>query len=75
MTLTEKLTDKINFESRYADKDGSTRFSVCDHYNWDRDFWNHRNVLIQALRDRGYNVSVSVSWGVTDIDVTKKISL
>jgi len=75
MTLTEKLSEKIEFESRYVEKDGTTRFSVCDHYNWDRDFWSHRHTLIQAFKDRGYDVYVSVRWGVTDIDITKKITL
>jgi len=75
MSLTQKLQDKIDYECKYADRDGSTRFSVCDHYSWDRDFWMHRNTIIDAIRNRGYSVSISSKWGVTDIDVTKIINL
>jgi len=69
--MTQKIQDKINFELEYADKNGSTTFSVCDHYNWDRDFWDNRHVMINEMRSRGYNVSVSVKWGVTDILISK----
>lgn len=73
MTLEQKISDKIEYECKYADRDGSTRFSVCDHYNWDRDFWMHRHTIIDAIKSKGYSVYVSSKWGVTDIDVTKNI--
>jgi hypothetical protein len=75
MTLQEKLQNRINIECEYADKNGSTRLSVCDHYNWDRDLWSHRHDIIDAIRKRGYSVSVSVRWGVTDIEISSKINL
>lgn len=75
MTLQDKLQNAINTECSYADKNGSSRLSVCDHYNWDRDLWAHRESIIDAIRKRGYSVSVSVKWGVTDINITKQFQL
>ena len=75
MTLVDKLQNVVNTECDYAEKKGSSRFSVCDHYNWDRDLWNHRDAIVAAIRRRGYKVSISCRWGVTDIDTTKLIVL
>ena len=72
MTLQDKLQNTINTECNYADKNGSSRLSVCDHSSWDRDLWAHRESIIDAIRKRGYSVSVSVKWGVTDINITKQ---
>lgn len=73
--IEQKLIEKINEECFYTERDGNTKFSVCDHYNWDKDFWAHKNTIIEALKKKGYSVSVSVNWGVTDINVSKKIEL
>lgn len=70
--MSQKVKDKIDEECRYAERDGHSRLSVCDHYNWDRELWMHRHTIIDSIRQRGYNVSVSVKWGVTDIETTKK---
>lgn len=75
MTLQEKLQNFVNKHSDYVEKDGSSEFSVCEHYNWDKDLWLHRQSIIDALRKRGYSVSVYVRWGVTDIEITKPIQL
>jgi hypothetical protein len=75
MTLQEKIQDAINVECTYADKNGSSRLSVCDHYNWDRDLWAYRYDIVDAIRNRGYSVSMSVRWGVTDIEVSKQLQL
>ena len=75
----EELNNKLNAiakeEMDYADKNGSTTLSTCDHHSWDLDVWRHRAAIIKKIRDSGYNVSVSVSWGVTDILITKPITL
>ena len=73
--LQKKLQDKVNEECAYADKNGSSRFSTCDHSNWDQDIWRHHSAIIEAIRCRGYSVSVTYKWGVTDITTTKKITL
>lgn len=69
--LEQKINKIIDDELEYADKRGSTKLSTCDHYNWDRDVWNHRHQIIEEIRRRGYSVSVSTNWGVTDINITK----
>jgi hypothetical protein len=71
--IEEKLKQIVERECKYADRDGSSAFSTCDYSNWDKDIWRHREVIINSIRNRGYNVSVSVKWGVTDIVTTKKI--
>jgi|DEB0MinimDraft_6_1074348.scaffolds.fasta_scaffold245529_1 hypothetical protein len=75
MTVQEKIQKCIDTECNYAEKNEWTRLSVCDHYNWDRDLWNYRHEIIDAIKNRGYNVSVSCKWGVTDITITKKIEV
>lgn len=72
-TLEEKLTNVINDNCERAERNGSTKLSTCDA--WDRDIWNHHNEIISAIRNRGYNVSTSVNWGVLDIVITKKLNL
>ena len=68
-----KLQKIINTEVEYADKDGQSRLSICNARHWDIDIWNYKNEIIQALINRGYNVDVSVNWGVTDIITTPKV--
>ena len=72
MEIQEKILREIDTECRYAEKNGTSRFSTCDHYNWDSDIWNNRQQIITGIRDRGYNVSQSTNWGVLDIITTKK---
>jgi len=75
MTVQEKIQKCIDTECYYVEKNGSTVLSVCDHYNWDRDLWNYRHEIIDAMKNRGYNVSISCKWDVTDITITKKIEV
>lgn len=75
MNIQEKIQEKINSEASYADKEGSTSFSVCDawYYGWDKDFWNHRHTIMDALRKRGYQVSSKTNHGVLDITVVNPL--
>lgn len=75
MDIQTKINQYIDTECKYADSRGSSTLSVCDHYLWDRDLWAFRNQIVDAIRSKGYNVSVSVKWGVTDINTTKKINI
>jgi hypothetical protein len=73
--LKERLTDVINNECKYADKNGSTKMSTCSDPNWNQDVWNYKNEIVSAIEKRGYNVSCEVRWGVTDYTITPKIEL
>ena len=73
--IKEKIIKAINTECDYAEKNGSSKLSVCDHYNWDKDLWVYRHAIIDEIKSRGYDVSVSDKWGVTDIVTTQKLSL
>ena len=75
MTIQEKLQNFVNNEAKYVERDGTTKFSTCDHRNWDQDIYNHLGAITTALRERGYDVSIKVNWGVTDVTITKKIEL
>ena len=75
MTTEEKLQQVVDTEIKYATERGDSRLSTCNHSNWDRDVWNHRHTIIEAIRNRGFNVSTSTNWGVLDIVTTPKITL
>ena len=49
--LKEKLNQIINKQIELANKYGSNTLSTCDHYNWDKDIWNHRHSIIDKLID------------------------
>ena len=73
--LQAKLQSVINSACKYADKRGSTTLSTCNMSGWDNDIWNYQSQIIKAIRNRGYNVSVSVNWGVTDIVTSVQVEL
>jgi len=75
MTIQEKLQAKINDLAGEVEKYSTTRFSVCDHYNWDRDFWAHKSAMVEALAGRGYTVSKEIKWGVIDYTITKPVQV
>jgi len=75
MNLKEKLQKIVDIECQYADRDGTSTLSTCDHFGWDKDIWNYRHEIITAIRNRGYDVSSSVKWCVTDILTKTKIEL
>ena len=73
--LKDKLQKVVDEECEYAAKRGSSKLSVCDHYNWDRDKYNYRREIITAIQKRGFNVRMSVNHGVIDIVTTPVIDL
>jgi len=74
-SLEEKLQECVNSQCEYAESNGSTRLSTCSARNWDKDVWNHRGAIIDAIRSRGYRVSEETNFGVLDITITKKVVL
>jgi hypothetical protein len=73
--LKEKLNKNIKYHiDRVAEK-GSSSFSTCDHYSWDKDIWNYRHSIIDKLTDEGYRVESAVNHGVLDITITKELKL
>ena len=73
--LKEKLKTNIKYHiDRIAEK-GSSSFSTCDHYSWDKDIWNYRHSIIDKLTDQGYRVESSVNHGVLDVIITANIEL
>lgn len=74
-SVEEKIQRQIDIECQYADKNGRAKLSTCSVRNWDKDIYNYHNTIIEAIRNRGYNVSVSVNYGVIDIVTTPKINV
>jgi hypothetical protein len=77
MTTQEKLQAQINYYADVVERRGSARWDVSPSagYGWDADEWNYRYDIMAALRERGYSVRSEVNHGVTDIFITKPISL
>ena len=73
--LKDKLNKEINYHLNNVKESGSSKFSTCDHYNWDKDIWNHRHEIINKLKDEGLNVSSQMNWGVLDITITANLEL
>lgn len=73
--LREKLTRIAKEEMDNATKNGYSTLSTCDYSGWDKDVWHNRQAIVKKIRSCGYNVSITVAWGVTDITTTQKIEL
>jgi hypothetical protein len=73
--LKEKLNKNIEYHVERVAEKGSSSFSTCDHYSWDKDIWNYRNSIIDKLIDLGFNVDTQMNWGVLDITITKELKL
>jgi len=73
--LKEKLNKNISYHVDRVNKKGSSSFSTCDHYSWDKDIWNYRHSIIDKLIDLGFNVDTQMNWGVLDITITKELKL
>ena len=74
-TLKAKLNKVISKQVEMVNKYGSNTLSTCDHYNWDKDIWNHRYSIVDKLIDLGFNVDTQMNWGVLDITITKELTL
>jgi len=77
MTTQEKLQKQIDYYADVAERKGTARWDVSPSagYGWDADEWNYRYQIMDTLRNRGYSVRSEVNHGVTDIFITKQISL
>ena len=75
LELELKLKNIVDTECNCADKYHRSKLSTCDARHWDKDVWNYRNDVINAIRKRGYIVTTSTNWGVLDIVTTKQITL
>ena len=73
--LKEKLNKNIEYHVDRANEKGSSSFSTCDHYSWDKDIWNYRHSIIDKLIDLGLNVESAVNHGVLDVTITKELEL
>lgn len=75
MTLQQKILNFVDNEAKYVERDGSTKFSTCDHRNWDQDIYNQLGAITTALRERGYEVTTQINYGVTDVTIVKKVKV
>jgi len=73
--LKEKLNKVISKQVEMVNKYSSNTLSTCDHYNWDKDIWNHRHFIIDKLIDLGFNVDSQMNHGVLDITITANLEL
>ena len=73
MEVQQKLQAKIDELCARTENSSKASWSIAD--TWDPDFWAHKGAIVSAIRNRGYDVSCSVNWGVTDYVITKKITL
>jgi hypothetical protein len=73
--LKEKLNKNIEYHVERVAEKGSSSFSTCDHYSWDKDIWNHRHSIVDKLIDLGFNVDTQMNWGVLDVTITKELKL
>jgi hypothetical protein len=75
-TLTpqqEKENFLIELEERITSRLGNghltTKFETCSSapaYGWSVEEYMYMPIVAQRLRQKGYSVSSSVNWGVTD---------
>ena len=75
MNTEQEIQNLIDNMANNVENTGSAKLSVCDERNWDKDLWNYRHQIMDALRGRGYIVNSSTNYGVLDIVVTKKLNL
>jgi len=75
MNVEQEIQSIIDNMANHVEKTGSTKLSVCNERNWDKDLWNYRHQIMDALRGRGYIINSSTNYEVLDIIVTKKLEL
>ena len=73
MDVTTKLQNEVSSIAERVEKGNRATWSIAN--TWDADFWAHRHTMMNTLRERGYNVSSSVNWGVVDYVITKEVKL
>jgi hypothetical protein len=78
MNVQEKIQNKVDKLAEEVEKDGSAHFEVCSKapsYGWDKDYWDHKETIMGAMKKRGYKVSSKTNWEVLDIDIVKPITV
>ena len=75
--LQKKLQKIVDENSKRVEETGRAHIDTCDasYYGWDSDVWDHRHTIMNAFRNRGYQVSATTNHGVLDIVITKPIEL
>ena len=56
-------------EDRFLNGNLTTKFETCSKapaYGWSVEEYMYRPIVAQRLREKGYSVSSSVNWEVTD---------
>jgi len=66
--LIDGMVDRV-------ENDGTAKLSVCDARGWDKNLWNYRHQIMDALKGKGYVINSSTNYEVLDIVVTKKLTL
>lgn len=49
--------------------------STCDYSNWDRELHRYFPCIAKYLREKGFRVTSSVNWGVTDWVIVREPKL
>ena len=67
------VDEKIASIKKSIEKYGYDKISTCDafSYGWSKDDYLYMDSVASELRTQGFNVKVSVSYGVTDYYITK----
>lgn len=71
MTTKEKFISELqsSIEKRLENGRLTTSISTCisaPAFGWSREEYMYMPIVAQRLREKGYTVSSSVNWGVTD---------
>jgi hypothetical protein len=74
-TIRTELLELVKSISISVERNGSAKISTCDAPNWDMNTWNYREEIKEALRNKGYRISETVNHGVTDIVITKTLTI
>ncbi len=65
--FVQSLVDR--FEKELSGDRLTTRFETCSSapsFGWSVEEYMYMPIVAQRLREKGYSVSSSVNWGVTD---------
>ena len=67
------VDEKIASIKKSIEKYGYDKISTCDafYYGWSKEDYLYMDSVASELRTQGFNVKVSVSYGVTDYYITK----
>jgi hypothetical protein len=67
------MDEKIASIKKSIEKYGYDKISTCDLFfrGWSREDYLYMDSVASELRTQGFNVKVSVSYGVTDYYITK----